>query len=201
MQQEMTDGRPDPCQLLRRIDHVENCAARQQAGRTMADPFHHPMEEPKLNTIADLLRQEDILLNLDVSSKGQLLEEVGRHMERQHGLAQEWVALSLSRREKIGSTGLGQGFAIPHARVKDLDRIQLAYVRLKLPIPFGAPDGKPVTDVLVLLVPKQSAEEHLIILADATRMFSTPDFREQLRVCASPGEVKRLFGAWSLTCR
>ena len=152
-----------------------------------------------MNAIADLLRQEDILLNMNVSSKSQLLEEVGRHMEKVHAMPQEWVAASLARREKVGSTGLGEGFAIPHARVKDLDRIQVAYVRLKLPIPFGAPDGKPVSDILVLLVPKQSAEEHLIILADATRMFSNQRFREQLKLCDNPLEVKRLFETWSLS--
>lgn len=152
-----------------------------------------------MNTIADLLRQEDILLNMDVSNKSELLEEVGRHMEREHSMPREWVAVSLSRREKVGSTGLGEGFAIPHARVKDLNRIQLAYVRLKLPIPFGAPDGKPVSDILVVLVPKQSAEEHLIILADATRMFSDQRFREQLQHCGTPLEVKHLFEAWPLS--
>jgi len=155
------------------------------------------MKESTLNTIAKLLRQEDILLNLRVSNKKQLLEEIGRHMELAHALPQEWVAASLSRREKVGSTGLGDGFAIPHARVKDLDRIQVAYVRLKLSIPFGAPDDKPVSDILVLLVPKQSAEEHLIILADATRMFSDQRFREQLKLCGTPHEVKRLFETWS----
>jgi nitrogen PTS system EIIA component len=153
-------------------------------------------EEPRLNTVADLLLPEDILLNMEVSSKSQLFEEIGRHMEREHAMPQEWVALSLSRREKVGSTGLGYGFAIPHARVKNLDRIQLAYVRLKSPIPFDAADGQLVSDILFLLVPKQAVEEHLGILANATRLFSDRRFREQLRLCQNPLEVKRLFGAW-----
>ena len=112
-------------------------------------------------------------------------------------MPKDWVAVSLSRREQVSSTGLGEGFAIPHARVKDLDRIQVAYVRMKSPIPFGAADGKPVSDILVLLVPKQSADEHLTILADATRMFSDRRFREQLQRCGTPQEVLQLFGAWS----
>lgn len=151
-----------------------------------------------MSTIADLISSEDILLDVSVSGKSNLLEEIGRHMERQHSMPQAWVTAALSRREQVGSTGLGDGVAIPHARVKNLDRIQVAYLRLEAPIPFDSPDGKPVSDILVLLVPTQAAEEHLKILADATRMFSAKPFRERLQHCGNPLEVKRLFGAWPL---
>lgn len=149
-----------------------------------------------MNTIADLLRAEDVLLDLDVSSKSQLFEKLGAHLERQHGMPQEWVVLSLSRREQVGSTGLGEGVAIPHARIKDLFRIQLAYVRLRSPIPFDAPDGKPVSDILVLLVPKEATEAHLRILAEATQMFSSPAFRERLHASQQAWEVRQLFSTW-----
>jgi len=149
-----------------------------------------------LNTIADLLRAEDILLNLDVATKTQLIEEIGRHMQARHGMPQDWVILSLSRREEVGSTGLGEGVAIPHARIKDLDQIRIAYFRLAAPIPFAAPDGKPVSDILVLLVPKQAMEEHLSILADAARMFSDARFRERLHLCEDSLAVLQLFATW-----
>lgn len=77
-------------------------------------------EEPRLNSLANLLRPKDILLDLDVASKVQLFEEIGRHMEREHDMRKAWVAVSLFRREQLGSTGLGRGVAIPHARVKNL---------------------------------------------------------------------------------
>jgi PTS system nitrogen regulatory IIA component len=150
---------------------------------------------PAVQSIGDLLPLEDILVDLDVSGKSELIDEIGRHMERTHALPHQSVALSLKHREQIGSTGLGQGVAIPHCRVKDLGQIHVAYVRPRSPIPFDSPDGKPVSDVLVLLVPKQAAEEHLIILAEATRLLSDRRFREKLRLCASPGDVKRLFRA------
>jgi PTS system nitrogen regulatory IIA component len=153
------------------------------------------MEKPALNSLAELLRLENILLDMDVSSKPQLFEEIGRHMEREHALPQAWVTESLSRREDVGSTGLGRGVAIPHARVKNLKRMQVAYVRLTQAIPFDAPDGRPVSDILVLLVPKQATEEHLGILAQATQLFSDRDFREHLHLCQSASEVKRLFEA------
>ena len=149
-----------------------------------------------MNSIADLLTIQDIILDLEVVNKDQLFDEIGRHMEAAHGMPPEWVVLSLSRREQVGSTGLGEGVAIPHARIKDLFRIQLAYVRPKSPIPFAAPDGKPVSDILVLLVPKQATEEHLTILSEATRLFSDVRFRERLHQCVEPAAVKQLFADW-----
>ncbi|UCV28022.1 PTS sugar transporter subunit IIA [Ferribacterium limneticum] len=151
-----------------------------------------------MKTIPDLLQLQDIVLDLDVANKTQLLEEIGWHMEKAHGMPHEWVTLSLSRREQVGSTGLGEGFAIPHARIKDLDRIQVAYLRPRSPLPFDAPDGKPVTDVLVLLVPKQATEAHLTILAEATQMFSNRRFRESLGLCNTALDVKQLFQRYPL---
>ena len=150
-----------------------------------------------MSTIAQYLWPEDILLDIEVSCKDQLFDEIGRHMEREHALPREWVAAGLSRREQVGSTGLGEGIAIPHARVEDLSRIQVAYLRLKKPIPYDAPDGRPVSDVLVLLVPKLATEEHLLILADATQIFADREFREQLHSCRHVLEVKSLFESHS----
>lgn len=150
-----------------------------------------------MNTIASLLRVEDVVLDLAVADKAALLDAVGRHMEHSRGLPREGVTRDLARRERVGSTGLGQGFAIPHARFGDLDRILVAYLRLKTPIPYDAADGKPVSDILVVLVPKQAAEEHLSILADASRMFADRAFRERLRRCTDPSEIKRTFDAWA----
>jgi nitrogen PTS system EIIA component len=147
----------------------------------------------ELNTLASYLHPENICLNVAVSNKLELFDAIGRHMEREHGLHQEWVARSLSRREQVGSTGLGKGVAIPHARLNDLERMQIAYMRLKSPIPFDAPDGNPVMDILVLLAPSQADEEHLRILADATQLFSDRRFRVSLHQCGNAGEVKRLF--------
>ena len=107
-------------------------------------------------------------------------------------MSQEWLVAALSRREQLGSTGLGEGVAIPHARVEGLAQAQIAYLRLKTPIPFDAPDAKPVSDFLVILVPKQATEEHLQILADTTQLFSDSKFRERLHSCRHAMEVKSL---------
>jgi len=159
--------------------------------------FMNVRKAPELNTLASYLYPENICLNVAVSNKLELFDAIGRHMEREHGLHQEWVARSLSRREQVGSTGLGKGVAIPHARLTDLERMQIAYMRLKSPIPFDAPDGNPVIDILVLLAPSQADEEHLRILADATQLFSDRRFRLRLHRCNHAQEVKHLFDSWS----
>lgn len=151
-----------------------------------------------MSTVAKLLSSKDIRLDMEASSRDCLLQEIARHMECEHGIPQDWVYQSLSRREKVGSTALGEGVAIPHARIKDLRRILLAYIRLRQPIPFAAPDDKPVSDILVILVPKEATEAHLRILSEMTQMFSDPQFRQQLRQCGEAGETKRLFDDWLL---
>ena len=113
-------------------------------------------------------------------------------------MPKERVVVGLSRREQVGSTGLGEGVAIPHTRVEDLSRIHLAYLRLNSPLPFDAPDGRPVSDVLIILVPKQATEEHLLILADVAQLFSDRQFRERLHSCHHALEVMALFKSSSL---
>ncbi len=149
-----------------------------------------------MNVLARYLRSEDIRLDVEAPSKPALMDAVALHMEQVHSLPRDSIFLGLNRREQLASTGLGQGFAIPHCRVQGLDRILAAYLRLKSPIPFDAPDGEPVADILVLLVPKQAAEEHLAVLADATRLFSSPRFCEQLRQHDEPRAVRQLFEGW-----
>ena len=114
---------------------------------------HEPMSIPPMNAVAELLSPDDILLDLDVASKKRVFEEVGRLLEQRHGLAQTKVVESLSAREKLGSTGLGQGVAVPHARVKGLHQALAAFVRSRFPIPFDAPDAKPVSEMSSSLCP------------------------------------------------
>ncbi len=93
---------------------------------------------------------------------------------------------SLFAREKLGSTGLGQGIAIPHGRIKGLKEAVGAFVRMKQPIPFDAPDGQPVNLIFVLLVPDRATDLHLQILSELAQMFSDKPFRERLLASATP---------------
>lgn len=148
-----------------------------------------------VNIIASYLDEKDILLDVYTTSKERLFDKIGRHIALQHGIPEVHVTNALGHREQIGSTGLGEGVAIPHARIKDLDRIVIAYLRLKMPIAFDAPDHKPVRDVLVLLVPQQATELHLQILADVSQCLADRKFRELLHGCDHAMAVKQLFAS------
>ena len=122
-----------------------------------------------MNLIAKLLPPSNILLDLDVTSKKRMFEQAGLLFENNQGVARSLVFDSLFARERLGSTGLGQGVAIPHGRIKGLKEAVGAFVRLAQPVPFDAPDGKPVSLVFLLLVPEQATEQHLRVLSELGR--------------------------------
>jgi PTS system nitrogen regulatory IIA component len=150
-----------------------------------------------MSQIAELLPTGNILLDLDAGSKSRLFDAVGALFEANHGLSRQTVVNSLQAREKLGSTGLGQGIAIPHGRIRGLREAQGAFIRLKSPIPFDAPDGKPVAQVFILLVPEQATEQHLQLLSELAQMFSDRDFRGRLAAAPDAGAVHRLFEQWA----
>ncbi|OGA19444.1 MAG: PTS IIA-like nitrogen-regulatory protein PtsN [Betaproteobacteria bacterium RIFCSPLOWO2_02_FULL_65_24] len=149
-----------------------------------------------MNLIAKLLPPSNILLDLDVTSKKRLFEQAGLLFENNQGIARSLVFDSLFARERLGSTGLGQGVAIPHGRIKGLKEAVGAFVRLSHAVPFDAPDGKPVGLVFVLLVPEQATEQHLQILSELAQMFSDRELRERLKTHADAGDLHRHITAW-----
>ena len=106
-----------------------------------------------MSLVAKLLPPANVLPDLAASSKKRLFEQVGLLFENRHGIARGVVFESLFARERLGSTGLGQGVAIPHGRIKGLKDALGAFVRLSQPVPFDAPDGAPVNLAFALLVP------------------------------------------------
>lgn len=152
-----------------------------------------------MSQIAALLPAGNILLDLDAGSKASLFDAVGALFETNRGLSRRIVVDSLLTREKLGSTGLGQGIAIPHGRIRGLKEAQGAFVRLKSPIPFDAPDGKPVALVFVLLVPEQATEQHLQLLSELAQMFSETRFRESLAAPTDAAGLHAVFARWEPT--
>ncbi|MFA7268791.1 MAG: PTS IIA-like nitrogen regulatory protein PtsN [Sterolibacterium sp.] len=149
-----------------------------------------------MNLIAKLLSPANILLDLEASSKKRVFEQAGLLFENQQGIARSAVYDALFAREKLGSTGLGQGIAIPHGRINGLKEAVGGFLRLATPVQFDAPDGKPVSLAFVLLVPEAATERHLQILSELAQMFSDPGFREQLMRGADPLAVHSLFMNW-----
>ncbi len=103
---------------------------------------------------------------------------------------------SLFARERLGSTGLGQGVAIPHGRIKGLKDALGAFVRVAQPVPFDAPDGKPVNLVFALLVPEHATEKHLEILSELAQMFSDRALREAMASAPDAQALHLLIAAW-----
>lgn len=149
-----------------------------------------------MNLVAKLLPPGNVVLDLAVSSKKRLFEQIGLLFENHHGIARNLVFDSLFDRERLGSTGLGQGVAIPHGRLKGLKEALGAFVRLAQPVPFDAPDGKPVNLVFTLLVPEQATEKYLQILSELAQMFSDRALREALTGAADAGSLHQLISAW-----
>jgi len=149
-----------------------------------------------MNLIATFLPASNVMLDLDVSSKKRVFEQVGLLFENNHSIARSQVFDSLFAREKLGSTGLGQGIAIPHGRIKGLKEAIGAVIRMKQPIPFDAPDGQNVSLIFVLLVPDRATDLHLQILSELAQMFSDKPFRERLLGAQSAAELHRLITEW-----
>ena len=149
-----------------------------------------------MNLIAKLLTVDNIVVDLDASSKKRVFEQAGLLFENHHGIARSAVYDALFAREKMGSTGLGLGIAIPHGRIKGLKQAQGAFLRLATPVQFDAPDGQPVGLVFVLLVPEAATEHHLQLLSELAQMFSDKAFREQLIAAPDVAAVHTLFTQW-----
>lgn len=146
-----------------------------------------------MSLIVKLLPEAHVLLDLQAGSKKRVFEQAGIVFENSLGIAQTAVFDSLFARERLCSTGLGQGIAIPHGRIKGLKQASAAFLRLHQPIPFDAPDGRPVNIMFVLLVPEQATEEHLQILSEVAERFSDPAFRDALIAANDPASVLALF--------
>jgi PTS system nitrogen regulatory IIA component len=125
-----------------------------------------------------------------------VFEQAGLVFENNHHIARSLVFDSLFAREKLGSTGLGQGIAIPHGRIKALKEAVGAMIRMREPIPFDAPDGQPVNLIFVLLVPERATDLHLQILSELAQMFSDKTFRDQLLAATSADAMYQLIAEW-----
>jgi PTS system nitrogen regulatory IIA component len=143
--------------------------------------------------ISDLLSPERIRCDVQSSSKKQLLEliseELARHSET---FTKREMFESLCARERLGSTGLGNGVAIPHGRIKGSSHVEASFIRLRKPLAFDAIDGQPVDLLFCIAVPEDCGEDHLKLLAQIAEMFSDSAFLEELRKAEDAGTLMQL---------
>lgn len=134
------------------------------------------------------------MLDIDVASKDEALWRIAEAVAQAHGLEAGPVARALQRREQAASTGLGHGFALPHARIEGLRRPVTVFLRTGRGIDFDAPDGQPVRDVFAIVVPWDGSQQaHLDLLAAVTRRFADEDFRRRLDTASTPAAALAAF--------
>ena len=150
-----------------------------------------------MNRLAAILPVEQVLVNVEVTSKKRAFEEAGLLFESLHGLNRALVADSLFARERLGSTGLGHGVAIPHGRIKGLKTPMAAVFQLAQPIGFDAPDEQPVSLLIFLLVPEASTQKHLEILSEIAELLSDANLREKIKSSADVPQLHTLIAHWN----
>lgn len=132
-------------------------------------------------SIGSLITPQSVLTGLRASSKKQLLQELSAAAARATGTDERAVFDTLLQRERLGSTGIGHGIAIPHGRLPDLAKLCGLFATLEKPIDFDAVDGVPVDLVFVVLAPEHAGADHLQALAKAARLLRAPGVAAKLR--------------------
>lgn len=135
--------------------------------------------------LADILHPEGILPALRVQSKKQLLMELAACASRLTGISEREIFEVVLQREKLGSTGVGGGIAIPHGKLKSLDRITGVFARLETPVDFEALDDQPVDIIFMLLAPEGAGADHLKALSRIARVLRDQDLVARLRASES----------------
>jgi len=149
-----------------------------------------------MSSVVQWLCPDEIALDVEAGDRAAVLNVAAALCERSTGLHSAPVFRALSRREDAGSTALGHGIAIPHARIANISRPVTFYLRTHAPVDFAAPDRKPVSQFFVILVPAEGAsQDHLELLAEVAKMFSDNGF------CARLASADSAVGAQAMRTR
>lgn len=143
-------------------------------------------------TVSALLSPQKIFIDTEVSSKKKLLEMIANIVADRSNIAQSTIYNNLLSRERLGSTGLGKGFAVPHARIPDLDQTIGCFFRLKEPVNFESPDNQPVDLVFTIVIPEEATDEHLLLLSSLARIFSQPEVCQAIRDATGKEEIEKI---------
>jgi PTS system nitrogen regulatory IIA component len=149
-----------------------------------------------MNRLANILPVEQVLVGVEATSKKRAFEEAGLLFENLHGLSRALVTDSLFARERLGSTGLGHGVAIPHGRIKGLKSPMAAVFQLAQSIGFDAPDELPVKVLIFLLVPEAATQKHLEILSEIAELLGNASVRESMLLSSSAPSLHGLIANW-----
>jgi PTS system nitrogen regulatory IIA component len=143
-------------------------------------------------TLEDILAENGVVAGLKATSKKHLFHELARIASEASGLPARTIFDAILERERLGSTGVGGGVAIPHARLVDLPKIMGVFARLDDPIDFEALDDQPVDLVFMLLAPDDAGADHLKALARVSRVLRRLDVRERVRAAPNADAIRAL---------
>ena len=143
--------------------------------------------------IGELLADDGVVLRSGASSKRQALHTVAEGAAQALGLPEARIMEALLEREALGSTGLGSGVAVPHARIEGIDRVTAVFVRLDTPVAYGSVDDRPVDLIFALFAPPSDGAEHLRALAAVSRALRSAEMREHLRQARTADAIRALF--------
>jgi PTS system nitrogen regulatory IIA component len=149
-----------------------------------------------MNRLSAILPAPQVLVSVDATSKKRAFEEAGLLFETLHGLNRALITDSLFARERLGSTGLGHGVAIPHGRIKGLKQPLAAVFQLANPIGFDAPDEQPVQLMIFLLVPEAATQKHLEILSEIAELLSDSALREKMKLAGDALALHEQITGW-----
>lgn len=149
-----------------------------------------------MNRLSQILPPTQVLVSVDATSKKRAFEAAGLLFENQQGLNRTLITDSLFARERLGSTGLGHGVAIPHGRIKGLKAPMAAVFQLDSPIGFDAPDEQAVALLIFLLVPEAATQKHLEILSEIAELLGDSALRERLKSSTDASELHQLIASW-----
>jgi nitrogen PTS system EIIA component len=154
---------------------------------------------PPMNRLSSILPASQVLVSVEATSKKRAFEEAGLLFEQLHGLNRATVTDSLFARERLGSTGLGHGVAIPHGRIKGMKTPMAAVFQLAQAIGFDAPDEIPVNLLIFLLVPEAATQKHLEILSEIAELLSDASLREKLQTTQVAEHLHHFITSWQAT--
>jgi len=141
--------------------------------------------------LAELLAADRIVFLVDPGDRNAVLDAAARLLADASPTNTAEIGASLRAREKLGSTAIGHGIAIPHGRTEAFDEARGAFLRLREPVDFGASDGQPVDLVFAMAVPRHFTQQHLQLLSELAQRFADPAFREALRGARSVDSLRR----------
>jgi PTS system nitrogen regulatory IIA component len=149
-----------------------------------------------MSLLASLIPASRVALDVAAQDKRAVFEQAAALLEAETGIKRGHILDGLLARERMGSTGLGQGIAIPHGRVRGLKSAAGCFLRTRTPIAFDAPDDEPVRLIFVLLEPEKSTDAHLEILSQLAEMFSDREMRTALAAAPDALAAQRLIAGW-----